>query len=188
MLKNHLISNANVSKQRVICCTAFLSSFNFSRGGPTLFLRTLFYVYFGLSSCLVALGFFGGTRFWVAVSDSATIVASGEVVKKWCSTLENWNSIRKDINSATKNNQNYFWNMVSTHYSVFLVLLLMKHAQSLRYNFGDGSYYVGSVDNQGRPSGRGQYHNSSGDLGNFQTYYPFMPLLLQVLQAIQDML
>ena len=78
--------------------------------------------------------------------------------------------------------------MVSTHYSVFLVLLLMKHAQSLRYNFGDGSYYVGSVDNQGRPSGRGQYHNSSGDLGNFQTYYPFMPLLLQVLQAIQDML
>ena len=78
--------------------------------------------------------------------------------------------------------------MVSTYYSVFLVLLLMKHAQSLRYNFGDGSYYVGSVDNQGRPSGRGQYHNSSGDLGNFQTYYPFMPLLLQVLQAIQDML
>ena len=68
------------------------------------------------------------------------------------------------------------------------VLVLVKSAQSLRYNFGDGSYYVGSVDNQGRPSGRGQYHNSSGDLGNFQTYYPFMPLLLQVLQAIQDML
>ena len=50
------------------------------------------------------------------------------------------------------------------------VLVLVKSAQSLRYNFGDGSYYVGSVDNQGRPSGRGQYHNSSGDLGNFQSY------------------
>ena len=35
----------------------------------------------------------------------------------------------------------------------------------LRYNFGDGSYFVGSVDYQGRPSGQGQYHNSSGHLG-----------------------
>jgi len=34
----------------------------------------------------------------------------------------------------------------------------------LRYNFGDGSYFVGSVDYQGRPSGQGQYHNSSGHL------------------------
>ena len=65
--------------------------------------------------------------------------------------------------------------MVSWNISVLIVLILMKdEAQCLQYNFGDGSYYVGSVDNQGRPSGRGQYHNSSGDLGNFQTYYPFM--------------
>ena len=54
-----------------------------------------------------------------------------------------------------------------------LLVFSVKSVQGLRYNFGDGSFYVGSVDNQGRPSGRGQYHNSSGDLGNFQTYYPF---------------
>ena len=54
-----------------------------------------------------------------------------------------------------------------------VALVLVKSVQGLRYNYKDGSYYVGSVDHQGRPSGRGQYHNSSGDLGNFQTYYPF---------------
>lgn len=34
----------------------------------------------------------------------------------------------------------------------------------LKYNYGDGSYYVGSVDENGRPSGRGRYHNASGEL------------------------
>ena len=65
--------------------------------------------------------------------------------------------------------------MISWNIRVLIVIILMKDVvQCLRYNFGDGSYYVGSVDNQGRPSGRGQYHNSSGDLGNFQTYYPLL--------------
>ena len=36
---------------------------------------------------------------------------------------------------------------------------------SLQYNFGDGSYYVGSVDTQGRPTGLGQYYNATGHLG-----------------------
>ena len=44
----------------------------------------------------------------------------------------------------------------------------------LRYNFGDGSYFVGSVDYQGRPSGQGQYHNSSGHLGKlFKIHYVY---------------
>ena len=49
----------------------------------------------------------------------------------------------------------------------------------LRYNFGDGSYFVGSVDYQGRPSGQGQYHNSSGHLGKlFEIHLtPNMPLI-----------
>lgn len=38
----------------------------------------------------------------------------------------------------------------------------------LQYNYGDGSYYVGSVDNQGRPSGLGHFYNSSGQLGTVQ--------------------
>ncbi len=34
-----------------------------------------------------------------------------------------------------------------------------------RYNFGNGSWYVGEVDEEGKPSGKGKYFNSSGKLG-----------------------
>jgi len=40
----------------------------------------------------------------------------------------------------------------------------------IRYDYGDGSFYTGSVDSSGRPSGEGSYHNRTGDLtywGNF---------------------
>ena len=51
--------------------------------------------------------------------------------------------------------------------SIVLLFLTLEPdpVLGLRYNFGDGSYFVGSVDFQGRPSGHGQYHNSSGYLG-----------------------
>uniref|UniRef100_A0A0K2UW81 Uncharacterized protein n=1 Tax=Lepeophtheirus salmonis TaxID=72036 RepID=A0A0K2UW81_LEPSM len=45
------------------------------------------------------------------------------------------------------------------------VLTLFFHVSfSLRYNYGNGSYYVGDVDNHGKPSGFGVFYNSSGNL------------------------
>ena len=49
---------------------------------------------------------------------------------------------------------------------LFLTVLKPDLIFGLRYNFGDGSYFIGSVDYQGRPSGQGQYHNPTGQLGN----------------------
>lgn len=48
-----------------------------------------------------------------------------------------------------------------------IILVLLNSVLGLRYNFGDGTYYVGSVDSQGRPTGNGQFYNSHGDLGEF---------------------
>ena len=45
------------------------------------------------------------------------------------------------------------------------LILYSKVVLALKYTYSDGSYYVGSVDDLGRPSGSGQYHNSSGQLG-----------------------
>lgn len=48
---------------------------------------------------------------------------------------------------------------------VFLwIFLLCSDVCGLRYDFGDGRYYVGSVDESGRPNGRGLFFNSSGSL------------------------
>ncbi len=46
-----------------------------------------------------------------------------------------------------------------------LCSLLSSVTLGLRYDYGDGTYYVGSVDNDGKPNGRGQFYNSSGSLG-----------------------
>ena len=50
-----------------------------------------------------------------------------------------------------------------------LVLLVFavadQGANGLRYNYGDGSHYVGQVDGEGRPDGVGKYYNTSGALG-----------------------
>lgn len=45
-----------------------------------------------------------------------------------------------------------------------LVLATLDSSEGLRYNYGDGSYYIGSVDEFGKPDGIGQYYNSAGDL------------------------
>ena len=50
-------------------------------------------------------------------------------------------------------------------FAVFLLSLLVSAASALRYNFGDGSYYVGSVDESGRPHGSGRFYNVEGELG-----------------------
>ena len=57
--------------------------------------------------------------------------------------------------------------MLSPTVIVLLILCSDQFQISLayKYEYGDGSYYVGSRDAQGRPNGSGRFHNSSGDLG-----------------------
>ena len=57
--------------------------------------------------------------------------------------------------------------MLSPTVIVLLILCSDQFQISLayKYEYGDGSYYVGSRDAQGRPNGPGRFHNSSGDLG-----------------------
>merc|ERR1712018_1106240 len=46
---------------------------------------------------------------------------------------------------------------------------------SLKYFYGDGSYFIGDVDDHGRPSGHGKFHNTSGALeydGEFSEGHP----------------
>ena len=50
-------------------------------------------------------------------------------------------------------------------HSIIAGLLLATVSHGLRYNYGDGSYYVGEVDERGRPSGEGQFYNTEGRLG-----------------------
>ena len=45
------------------------------------------------------------------------------------------------------------------------VCFLSAASAGLRYNYGDGSFYVGQVDEKGRPDGVGKYFNTSGALG-----------------------
>jgi hypothetical protein len=47
----------------------------------------------------------------------------------------------------------------------WIYTVIIYSVSGLKYNFGDGSYYVGSVDSVGRPEGLGKYHNSAGNLG-----------------------
>ena len=51
--------------------------------------------------------------------------------------------------------------------SIVLLFLTLKPdpVLGLEYHYSNGAYFVGSVDYRGRPSGQGQYHNSSGHLG-----------------------
>jgi len=44
------------------------------------------------------------------------------------------------------------------------VCFLSAASAGLRYNYGDGSFYVGQVDEKGRPDGVGKYFNTSGAL------------------------
>lgn len=57
-------------------------------------------------------------------------------------------------------------------FGVALLLLAAaapRASDGLRYNYGDGSYYEGEVDGQGRPSGRGRFFNTTGALGEAKT-------------------
>lgn len=50
---------------------------------------------------------------------------------------------------------------------VKLVILFcyFANASGIRYDFGDGRFYIGDINEFGRPSGHGELHNSSGTLG-----------------------
>ena len=43
--------------------------------------------------------------------------------------------------------------------------MVIGATMGLRYDYGDGTYYIGNVAEDGKPSGRGQFFNSSGALG-----------------------
>ncbi len=57
--------------------------------------------------------------------------------------------------------------MGTAPYWWFLLLLSCVAVTALRYNYGNGSFYVGDVDEQGRPSGKGRFYNTSGTLGEY---------------------
>ena len=56
---------------------------------------------------------------------------------------------------------------ITQHFGLFLALFCMSFhvTLGLKYYYGDGSYFIGEVDEHGRPSGHGQFHNTSGALG-----------------------
>lgn len=59
---------------------------------------------------------------------------------------------------------------VTTFLTLLTLMVLVNSSKEIRYDYGDGSYYTGSVDTNGRPSGEGRYHNRTGHLtyiGNF---------------------
>jgi hypothetical protein len=66
--------------------------------------------------------------------------------------------------------------VISSAIKVFWLFYVLAGSPvlGLRYDYGDGTYYVGNVDNDGRPNGRGQFYNSSGALG--ETTFRFSTL------------
>ena len=46
-----------------------------------------------------------------------------------------------------------------------VICFLSAASTGLRYNYGDGSFYVGQVDEKGRPDGLGRFYNRSATLG-----------------------
>ena len=55
--------------------------------------------------------------------------------------------------------------------SLVLACLYCQLTLSLKYYYGDGSLYVGDVDEQGRPSGHGEFYNISGALGTLLSMF-----------------
>ena len=58
------------------------------------------------------------------------------------------------------------------------ICFLSAASAGLRYNYGDGSFYVGQVDEKGRPDGVGKYFNTTGELGKYSTGSPFLDCIL----------
>jgi len=65
-----------------------------------------------------------------------------------------------------------------THHLKLYFILALVYSQvtvGLKYYYGDGSYFIGEVDEHGRPSGHGKFHNTSGALeydGEFSEGHP----------------
>jgi len=47
---------------------------------------------------------------------------------------------------------------------LILLSIALGLTSALRYDYGDGSYYVGEVDQQGRPSGQGVMYDTAGNI------------------------
>ena len=58
-------------------------------------------------------------------------------------------------------------NMRHLIYALVLSSACFHVTLSLKYYYGDGSYFIGDVDEHGRPSGHGKFHNTSGALGKY---------------------
>jgi len=59
--------------------------------------------------------------------------------------------------------------------ALVLACICFQVTLSLKYYYGDGSYFIGDVDDHGRPSGHGKFHNTSGALeydGEFHEGHP----------------
>lgn len=66
-------------------------------------------------------------------------------------------------------------NMRHLIYALVLSCACFHVTLSLKYYYGDGSYFIGDVDEHGRPSGHGKFHNTSGALeydGEFLEGHP----------------
>ena len=51
--------------------------------------------------------------------------------------------------------------------SLILAIVYFQVTLGLKYYYGDGSYFIGEVDEHGRPNGHGQFHNTTGALGKY---------------------
>jgi len=59
--------------------------------------------------------------------------------------------------------------------SLILAVIYLQVTLGLKYHYGDGSYFIGEVDEFGRPSGHGSFYNTSGALeydGEFLEGHP----------------
>jgi len=91
-----------------------------------------------------------------------------------CANIENTNTMYR----KTEFNRN-LWSRsgITRHFGLFLALFCVSFhvTLGLKYYYGDGSYFIGEVDEHGRPSGHGQFHNTSGALeydGEFSEGHP----------------
>ena len=71
----------------------------------------------------------------------------------------------KTIKKHVMNTMSEISIMQSLIQALVLACLCFQVTLSLKYYYGDGSYFIGDVDDHGRPSGHGEFHNTSGALG-----------------------
>ena len=71
------------------------------------------------------------------------------------------------IVKVIKNMMNQRRNTHHLRLSFILTIVYFQVTLGLKYYYGDGSYFIGEVDEHGRPNGHGQFHNTSGALGKY---------------------